>query len=217
MPEADSLSAASRDAVAALMRQAEFTVAAAALKQLPPDAGAEVAFVGRSNAGKSTLINALTGRRQLARTSKSPGRTRQLVVFGLSEALRLVDLPGYGYASAPRAEQQRWQQLIPDYLSSRQSLNGVFLLTDIRRPMQESDWQALALLSAAGRPVVIVLTKSDKLSRNAAASARLKTLKLVGEHANVVGVELFSSLNRDAQEGLRNWLARWLGPGLDVM
>lgn len=201
-------------AAQALLRRARFLVAAAAARQLPPDEGVEVAFAGRSNAGKSTFINALTGQRQLARTSKAPGRTRQLVVFELSPAARLVDLPGYGYAKASREEQARWQRLIPDYLASRRALAGVVLLTDCRRPMGEADRQALDLLATAGLPCLLVLTKADKLSRGAAAGARDRLRRELAGAEQVAGVELFSSLRPASQEPVLACLEAWFAPAL---
>ncbi|WP_126539797.1 ribosome biogenesis GTP-binding protein YihA/YsxC [Aerosticca soli] len=154
---------------------ARFVLAAHRLAQLPPDAGAEVAFAGRSNAGKSSALNALTGRRGLARTSRTPGRTQQMVVFELPDAAgagaRLVDLPGYGYASVPVALREHWRREIDAYLRRRRSLRGVVLLIDIRHPLKDFDRTMLAFCAAAGLPCHVLLTKADKLSRSQAAQA----------------------------------------------
>jgi len=139
----------------------------AAPAQFPPDEGAEVAFAGRSNAGKSSAINALTQRKALARTSKTPGQTRLLNYFELAPGQRIVDLPGYGYASAPPAERAKWAPLI-DRLRARQSLRGLFLIVDARRGMAEEDEGLMAWAGPAERRVHVLLTKADKLTRNEA-------------------------------------------------
>ena len=144
-----------------------FMLSVAAPAQFPPDEGAEVAFAGRSNAGKSSAINALTQRKALARTSKTPGQTRLLNYFELAPGQRIVDLPGYGYASAPPAERAKWAPLI-DRLRARQSLRGLFLIVDARRGMAEEDEGLMAWAGPAERRVHVLLTKADKLTRNEA-------------------------------------------------
>jgi GTP-binding protein len=147
------------------LRGAAFVLAAHRLDQLPADTGAEVAFAGRSNAGKSSAINALADQGGLARTSKTPGRTQQLVVFALPDGRRLVDLPGYGYAEVPPALRQHWKQEIEAYLRKRQSLRGLVLIADIRHAPAAFDRQMLAFCAAIELPCLLLLSKADKLSR----------------------------------------------------
>ncbi|MFK2930291.1 ribosome biogenesis GTP-binding protein YihA/YsxC [Dyella agri] len=160
---------------------AQFVLAAHRVNQLPPDLGAEVAFAGRSNAGKSSALNALAGHKGLARTSKTPGRTQQMVAFALPPlaqgegvpplTARLIDLPGYGYAKVPEELRAHWKQEIDAYLHHRQSLRGVVLIADIRHPLKEFDRMMLDFCFATGLPCHLLLTKADKLSRNQAAQA----------------------------------------------
>jgi GTP-binding protein len=159
-----------------LLQGAQFVLAAHRVSQLPADLGAEVAFAGRSNAGKSSALNALTGHKGLARTSKTPGRTQQMVAFALpatvaGEPWRLIDLPGYGYAKVPEELRAHWKQEIDAYLHRRQSLRGVVLIADIRHPLKEFDRMMLDFCFATGLPCHLLLTKADKLSRNQAAQA----------------------------------------------
>ena len=147
------------------LRGAAFALAAHRLDQLPPDTGAEVAFAGRSNAGKSSALNALVGQTALARTSKTPGRTQQLVVFALPDGRRLVDLPGYGYAKVPPALRDHWKREIDVYLRRRQSLHGLVLIADIRHAPAAFDRQMLAYCASIDLPCVVLLSKADKLSR----------------------------------------------------
>ena len=143
---------------------ARFLISAAAAAQFPNDAGAEVAIVGRSNAGKSSAINAIVGRRNLARTSKTPGRTRLLNFFELAPQARLIDLPGYGYAAGPREELQSWAGLI-EQLAPRQSLHGLLLVVDARRGILPGDQQLLDWAQSIGRPVHVLFSKSDQITR----------------------------------------------------
>jgi GTP-binding protein len=186
-------------------QQARFLVSAAAPAQFPPDIGAEVAFAGRSNAGKSSAINAITQRRGLARTSKAPGRTRLLNFFELAPHRRLVDLPGYGYAGGPQAERRGWQPLI-DALHERSCLKGLFLIVDIRRGLIEADAGLLAWASPTQR-VHVLLSKADKVGRGEAARAlRAAAQALAGRGT----LQLFSALDgtgvAEAQETLLEWL-----------
>jgi len=185
--------------------QARFLVSAAAPGQFPPDLGAELAFAGRSNAGKSSAINALVGRHGLARTSKLPGRTRLLNFFELTPGQRLVDLPGYGYASAPEAERSKWLPLI-DALKRRECLRGLFLIVDVRRGVTAGD-EGLLDWVAPGQRLHVLLTKADKLGRGEALKAlRTATAQLAGR----ASVQLFSSIDgtglAEAQGVLREWL-----------
>ncbi|MGH8145056.1 MAG: ribosome biogenesis GTP-binding protein YihA/YsxC [Rhodanobacteraceae bacterium] len=147
------------------LRGAAFALAAHRTDQLPPDIGAEIAFAGRSNAGKSSALNALVGHGALARTSKTPGRTQQLVVFGLPDGRRMVDLPGYGYAKVPPALREHWRQAIDSYLRKRQSLHGLVLIADIRHALTPFDRQMLAYCASIELACVVLLSKADKLSR----------------------------------------------------
>jgi GTP-binding protein len=181
-----------------------FLLSAAAARQFPPDHGAEVAFAGRSNAGKSSAINAITHRQGLARTSKLPGRTRLLNFFEVAPQQRIVDLPGYGYASAPEAERRTWRPLI-EMLKQRQSLRGLFVIVDARRGLKEGD-EAL-LTWAAELPVHVLLSKADKLSRSEASSVLAATTRALKDRATV---QLFSAPNRTGVEAAQNTLAEWL-------
>ena len=182
-------------------QHARFLVSAAAPAQFPPDVGAEVAFAGRSNAGKSSAINAITQRRGLARTSKTPGRTRLLNFFELAPERRLVDLPGYGYASGPQAERRSWPPLI-DALHERASLKGLFLIVDARRGVTLGD-EGLLEWVAPGQRVHVLLSKADKLTRaDAARALRAAADELAGRAT----VQLFSATEGtgvgEAQEAL---------------
>jgi GTP-binding protein len=195
-------------------RRAQFLLSAARLEQLPADAGAEVAFAGRSNAGKSSALNTLTDQKQLARVSKTPGRTQQINVFPLPGAAgdaRLIDLPGYGYAKAPPAVREHWQRVLPEYLETRQSLRGLVLIMDIRHPLGPLDEQMLAWCAAAELPVHILLSKADKLGRGAAG----RTLQRVERDAPAInaaaGAQLFSATTRQGLDAARTQLDRWFG------
>ena len=145
--------------------KAQFLLSAPTLSQCPDDTGCEVAFAGRSNAGKSSAINVLTRQGKLARTSKTPGRTQLINFFSLTEHCRLVDLPGYGYAKVPKAVKQRWDEHLAEYLQRRQSLRGLILLMDVRHPLQDFDRQMVLWADQSDMPVHILLTKADKLKR----------------------------------------------------
>jgi GTP-binding protein len=180
------------------------------LDHAPPDSGREVAIAGRSNAGKSSALNVITGQRALARTSKTPGRTRQINFFALDEQRRLVDLPGYGYARVSRNIKNLWQQHLAGYLETRQCLQGLILLMDIRHPLKEFDRQLLQWCHIARLPVHILLTKADKLKRGPAQAALLQVRKHLGEHYPGATVQLFSALNRTGTDEARHRLAHWL-------
>jgi GTP-binding protein len=186
--------------------EAHFLISAATAAQFPADVGAEVAFAGRSNAGKSSAINAIVQRQGLARTSKTPGRTRLLNFFALGPASRLVDLPGYGYASAPPAERRAWPELL-EALRMRSSLRGLFLIVDARRGLTAGDEGLLAWVEPAQR-VHVLLSKADKLGRAAGAAALTAAS---GRLAGCASAQLFSALDgtgvRQAQDTLEGWLA----------
>ena len=178
-------------------------------QQAPPDSGYEVAFAGRSNAGKSSALNALTQRKSLARTSKTPGRTQHLVFFELDGERRLVDLPGYGFAKVPEKIRRQWGLAMENYFVGRQSLKGLILLMDVRHPLTDFDKQMLQWCQHAQMPVHILLTKADKLKRGAAMNSLLKVQKALAEHHNV-SVQLFSALKHTGVEQAREVLDAWL-------
>lgn len=185
---------------------------AARAAQFPQDLGAEVAFVGRSNAGKSSALNSITQQRRLARVSKAPGRTQQINFFALDEQRRLVDLPGYGYAKAAAAVRRQWDALMAAYFQQRHSLKGVVLIMDIRHPLSAGDRHMLDYCLSLDLPVHILLTKADKLSRGAAANAcrqvRLELDKLAS--AAAISVQVFSALKKTGLEELSAQLDAWL-------
>ncbi|MCG8425986.1 MAG: ribosome biogenesis GTP-binding protein YihA/YsxC [Chromatiales bacterium] len=190
--------------------QAQFLTSAAKFDQAPPDEGYEVAFAGRSNAGKSSAINTLCQQRNLARTSKTPGRTQLLNFFSLDEQRRLVDLPGYGFAKVAEKVKLQWQKELAYYLEHRQSIRGIVLLMDIRHPLKEFDQQMIEWSSEIRLPVHILLTKSDKLKRGAAKSSLLKMQQSLKPYADLVSIQLFSSLKREGVDTAHAVLDRWL-------
>jgi len=194
-----------------LFRQAVFHTTVAQLRDLPTDSLCEVAFAGRSNAGKSSAINTLAGRTRLAFVSKTPGRTQHLNYFTLGERKYLVDLPGYGFAKAPEEIRAQWEGLIGPYLQGRAVLAGVVVIMDVRRPLTPLDERLMDWYAPTGRPIHILLSKADKLSRQ----EQTKTLRAVqAELARRVGlysVQLFSSLKKTGIEEAEAVLAGWLG------
>ncbi len=196
-------------------RQAQFLKGVARLSGLPVDSGREVAFAGRSNAGKSSVINALTGRAALARISKTPGRTQQINFFVLDdEQHRLVDLPGYGYAKVPLAVKRQWASLVEGYLNSRRSLQGVVLLMDARRPFTDADSQLLEWCVHAGLATHVLLNKADKLSRGAGARVLDDARKRLAPAGDAHRVQLFSATRKTGIDELGARLDAWLAyPG----
>ena len=188
----------------------EFLKSANERKHLPPDIGAEVAFGGRSNAGKSSALNAITGFKRLARTSKTPGRTQLINFFQLDPQRRLVDLPGYGYAKVPDAIKFHWEKVLTEYIKHRQSLKGIVLLMDIRHPLKPLDWQMIKWGLAQQLPLHILLTKADKLKRGAALNALLHLQKELSGHEGWVTSQLFSSFSGEGVEEVRHKLDEWL-------
>jgi GTP-binding protein len=189
-------------------QNAEFLYSAPDLARCPAEGGAEVAFAGRSNAGKSSAINTLTGNKKLARTSKTPGRTQLINYFKVDDNRSLVDLPGYGYAKVPLSVKKKWNANLSTYLHERKSLKGLILLMDIRHPMQEFDTMMLNWSIETEMPVHILLTKADKLKKGPAKNTLLSVQKNLAE-ANVtdlVSVQLFSSLKHDGVKELVNVL-----------
>jgi GTP-binding protein len=194
-----------------LYQKASFLASASRLNNAPPDSGLEVAFAGRSNAGKSSAINTITHQKSLARVSKTPGRTQLLNFFTLDDHRRLVDLPGYGYAKVPEAMHKSWGAMIENYLSRRQALRGVFLIMDIRHPMTEFDGRMIDWCQHFDLPLHVTLTKSDKLSRGAAMDTFHRvTAELNKRQQNPVSVQLFSSLKRSGIEEAHARLDAWL-------
>ncbi|MBT8107631.1 MAG: ribosome biogenesis GTP-binding protein YihA/YsxC [Gammaproteobacteria bacterium] len=188
--------------------QARFIKSANAPAQFVADEGAEVAFAGRSNAGKSSAINVIVNRRQFARTSKTPGRTRLVNFFELRDGARLVDLPGYGFARVANRMRDHWANLMADYFETRASLRGMFLIVDIRRQLTDFDRQMLGFAEAVGLPVHVLLTKADKLKKGQAAKALLEVRRELGEAATV---QQFSALSRQGEGEARERLEAFLG------
>lgn len=198
---------------------AKFLKSAARVDQLPEDTGYEVAFAGRSNAGKSSALNALTGIRQLARTSKTPGRTQLINVFTLSEkdpTRRLIDLPGYGYAKVPMQVKQDWQKHLAHYLDTRQSLKGLVILMDIRHPLTELDQSMVGWAMMRQLPVHLLLTKADKLSHGAVQNTVLQVRKHYANMLDLITVQAFSSLKKQGIETLIQKLNQWLSIDSDA-
>lgn len=191
-------------------RAATYLLNAHRLDQLPPDTGAEIAFAGRSNAGKSSALNSICDQQGLARTSKTPGRTQQLVVFPLDDTHRLIDLPGYGYAKVPESMRVHWRGVIDSYLRTRDSLKGLVLVMDSRHPLREFDRQMLGFASATGRKSLCLLTKADKLSRSESLSTLRQVRKELETLAPGAQAQLFSSLNKSGVDEARTTLADWL-------
>jgi GTP-binding protein len=197
-------------------RTAQFLISAPSLQQCPADQGAEVAFAGRSNAGKSSALNIVTQNKKLARTSKTPGCTQLINFFQLhnSTDLRLVDLPGYGYAKVSKTMKNKWQEHLSQYLNERQCLKGLILVMDIRLPIQEFDAMMINWAVESDLPLHALLTKSDKLSRGAAQSALLNFRKEMKEASvdDLVTAQTFSALNGDGADQLAKQLRTWLQP-----
>jgi GTP-binding protein len=190
-------------------QQIHFLTSAFEARQFPPDEAREVVFAGRSNAGKSSAINALCQRKGLAQISKAPGRTRTINFFGV-DSRQLVDLPGYGYAQAPIAIRKHWRLLVNRYLEGRRNLQGLILIMDIRHPLTDYDWQLLAWCQMRVLPVHILLNKADKLSRGGALTAAHKVKRLLKARGFEPGVQPFSALRRQGLEEAQAVLNGWL-------
>ncbi|MBR9805015.1 YihA family ribosome biogenesis GTP-binding protein [bacterium] len=190
---------------------AAFEISAQTLAQCPPDRGTEIAFAGRSNAGKSSAINCITRQNKLAKTSKTPGRTQLLNFFSLPDGAFLVDLPGYGYAKVSAEKKNRWQQHLEHYLRERRALQGLVLMMDVRHPLQPFDVMMLDWAASAGLPCHILLTKADKLKRNAAKNAQFTVEKAIAGQANT-SVQLFSAVDKTGLDQARQHLYDWLHP-----
>lgn len=195
----------------ALFRHATFEISAAKPSGLPPSLGSEIAFVGRSNAGKSSAINTLVGHTRLAFVSKTPGRTQLINVFRMKNGAALVDLPGYGYAQVPLVVRLQWQGLLEEYLIRRSNLTGLVLIMDSRRPLTELDWTMIGWFAPTGRPIHCLLTKSDKLTRQEQSKALRDTRAALADYGDAVTVQLFSSLKKTGIEEVEKIVGGWLG------
>ena len=183
-----------------LFDRATYVASAHDLEQLPPDIGAEVAFVGRSNAGKSSAINTLANHKRLAYVSKTPGRTQLINFFALGDDRTLVDLPGYGYAQVPARVKAHWQNVMAAYVSTRQALNGLVLIMDARHPLKSLDIKLLDWYLPTGKPVHCLLTKADKLSKSEQALTLRAVRKQLAAAGHNATVQLFSSLKKEGVE-----------------
>ena len=193
--------------------RARYLLSAHTARQLPVEGGREVAFAGRSNAGKSSALNAICQQNALARVSKTPGRTQQLVYFDLPPFadIYLVDLPGYGYAKVPKEMQEHWQAFIADYFETRRSLSGLVVVMDIRHPLKDYDRQMLGYAVERGLPAHALLTKADKLSRGAAMNTVQAVRKdLSATYGDSVSVQGFSGETKQGVDELRAVVAGWL-------
>ena len=194
-----------------LFRGAAFYITAHHLSDLPPPLGAEIAFAGRSNAGKSSAINTLVEHNRLAFVSKTPGRTQQINFFSLPGGAFLVDLPGYGYAKVQRDLRAHWEQLLSTYLHTRASLFGMVLIMDARRPLTPLDRQMLNWFASTGKPVHVLLTKSDKLSRQQGQEILRQVRTELRKYGDNYTAQLFSSSNKQGMEETEEIIGSWLG------
>lgn len=189
--------------------KATYLKSAPNLQHLPADEGWEVAFIGRSNAGKSSALNTITGINGLARTSSTPGRTQMINLFSLDEKRRLVDLPGYGYAKVPISVREKWQETTDQYLQSRACLKGLILIMDIRHPLRTSDLQLINWSVKCDVPIHILLTKADKLTFSAVKKTLKEVNAKVAIYGNAISLQTFSSLNRVGVEEAKKLLNQW--------
>nr|WP_216602013.1 ribosome biogenesis GTP-binding protein YihA/YsxC [Vibrio coralliilyticus] len=191
-----------------------FITSAPDIRHMPEDEGIEVAFAGRSNAGKSSSLNRLTNQRSLAKTSKTPGRTQLINLFKVTDGCHIVDLPGYGFAQVPLEMKKKWQKSLGEYLQKRQSLKGLVVLMDIRHPMKDLDQQLIFWAVDSGIPVQVLLTKADKLKSGARKAQVLKIKKDSAGFGGDVSVAAFSSLKGIGVDVLRNKLDEWFAPAV---
>lgn len=189
-----------------------FLTSAPNIRVLPEDSGIEIAFAGRSNAGKSTALNALTNQKNLARTSKTPGRTQLINVFEVEPLCKLVDLPGYGYAAVPEQMKIQWQKALGEYLQKRECLGGVVILMDIRHPLKDLDQQMIEWAVSANLPVLLLLTKADKLSQSAVSKQVKMVCEAILPFQGDVQVEAFSALKKQGIDRLAHKLDSWFAP-----
>ncbi|MDR3478147.1 MAG: ribosome biogenesis GTP-binding protein YihA/YsxC [Gammaproteobacteria bacterium] len=190
-------------------QKATFLLSAAKLSQLPPDMGVEVAFVGRSNAGKSSVLNQLTHNTKLARVSKTPGRTQHINLFVLDSTRRLVDLPGYGYAKVPPEVKENWQKTLGAYLHERDCLKGLILVMDIRHPLTEFDRNLLSWASTSNLAVHILLNKADKLNYGVIKNTEREVNEFISTFPNPVSCQIFSAMKGTGVKELREQLETW--------
>lgn len=186
-----------------------FVLSAPDIRHLPSDTGIEVAFAGRSNAGKSSALNTLTNQKSLARTSKTPGRTQLINLFEVADGKRLVDLPGYGYAEVPEEVKLKWQRALGEYLQKRHSLKGLVVLMDIRHPLKDLDRQMVNWAVASNIEVMILLTKADKLASGARKAQLTMAREAATEFGGNIEIEVFSSLKKIGVDKLRQKLDGW--------
>ncbi len=191
--------------------QARFIKGAHNLNQCPPDTGLEVAIAGRSNAGKSSALNVITGISGLARTGKQPGRTRQINYFELAERRYLVDLPGYGYAEAPLKLRQHWDRTLGAYFETRKSLVGLLVIMDIRHPLKDLDQQLISWVSDIGIPIHCLLAKSDKLKHGPASAILRRVCSRLAKTGTDIGIQLFSVADKRGLNDAREKIGQWLG------
>ena len=193
-----------------LFQKAQFLTSAPDIRHMPEDSGVEIAFAGRSNAGKSSALNALTRQKRLAKTSSTPGRTQLINVFTLSDSQRLIDLPGYGYAKVPLEVKEKWQKALGEYLQMRESLKGLVVLMDIRHPLKDLDQQLIDWAAQSEIPVLALLTKADKLKQGPRKQMLLKVREACLVFGDGVQVELFSSLKKLGLPQVEKTLSAWL-------
>lgn len=186
-----------------------FILSAPTIKHLPEDTGVEIAFAGRSNAGKSSALNTLTNQKSLARTSKTPGRTQLINLFEVEPNCRIVDLPGYGYAQVPEEVKKQWQKSLGEYLQYRESLKGIVILMDIRHPLKDLDQQMIEWAVASELPILLLLTKCDKLTSSAQRAQVDMVREAILPFQGDITVEKFSSLKKIGVNELKNKLNEW--------
>ena len=196
------------------LHKAHFTISAPDIRRLPADSGIEVAFAGRSNAGKSSALNTLTNQKSLARTSKTPGRTQLINVFEVAPEKRLIDLPGYGYAKVPLEMKKKWQKALGEYLEKRESLQGLVVLMDIRHPLKDLDQDLIEWAADSNLPVLALLTKADKLSQGKASAEVLSVKKKLKALNADIKVQAFSSLKKTGAGQATQIICDWLSQDL---
>lgn len=194
-----------------------FITSAPDIRHLPEDEGIEIAFAGRSNAGKSSSLNRLTNQKGLAKTSKTPGRTQLINLFKVQDGCHIVDLPGYGFAQVPLEMKKKWQKSLGEYLQKRTCLKGVVVLMDIRHPMKDLDQQLIYWAIDSGIPVQVLLTKADKLKSGARKAQVLKIREMALGFGGTVQVDPFSTLKGIGVDVLRNKLDQWFAPAVEAL
>ena len=196
------------------LSKATFTLSAPDIRRLPEDSGIEVAFAGRSNAGKSSALNTLTNQRGLARVSKTPGRTQLINIFEVAPNRRLVDLPGYGFAKVPIEMKKKWQKALGEYLEKRDCLKGLVILMDIRHPLKDLDMDLIQWAADSDLPILALLTKCDKLSQGKRSSEVLQVKKVLAPLNADITVQAFSSLKYTGLEAANDLICQWLSADL---